>query len=174
MRRLRRIFIIAVVASAVAFFSGDAVRPAKVSVSSALQNTTELVQRVIDGDTIELASGERVRYIGIDTPETVDPRRPVQCFGEAASSENQRLVERKEVRLVKDVRDKDQYGRLLRYVYVGDTFINLTLVEGGFALVETVPPDVAHASEFVSAAREAKGAQRGLWRSCTGVYPHTK
>lgn len=98
-----------------------------------------LVTRVIDGDTIELENGERVRYIGIDTPETVDPRKPVQCFGVEASKKNKELVEKKQVWLVKDVTDRDRYGRPLRYVYLGDpensntVFVNLELVKEGFA-----------------------------------------
>ena len=94
---------------------------------------TSIVSRIVDGDTIELGTGERVRYIGIDTPETVDPRKEVQCFGKEASAKNKELVEGKEVRLVKDVSDKDKYGRLLRYVYVGDVFVNEKLVSEGYA-----------------------------------------
>ncbi|MBI3335237.1 MAG: thermonuclease family protein [Candidatus Portnoybacteria bacterium] len=79
------------------------------------------VARVIDGDTIELENGQRVRYIGIDTPETSDPRKPIQCFGIEAAKKNQELVEGKMVRLEKDVSERDRYARLLRYVYAGDT-----------------------------------------------------
>src|SRR5690349_13538593 len=85
------------------------------------------VARVIDGDTIELTSGDRVRYIGMDTPETVDPRKTVQCFGKEASAANRALVEGKVVTLVPDVEDRDMYDRFLRYVYLGDTFVNLEL-----------------------------------------------
>lgn len=131
-----------------------------------------LVSRVIDGDTIELENGERVRYIGIDTPETVDPRKPVQCFGVEASTRNKELVEGKRVWLVKDVTDRDRYGRLLRYVYLGDPqspesiFVNLELVKEGFAHSYSYPPDVAHQEEFVSAERDAREQGRGLWSSC--------
>src|SRR3989338_7463066 len=78
------------------------------------------VKRVIDGDTIELENGEKVRYIGIDTPETLDPRKPIQCFGKEAAQKNRELVEGKPVWLTKDITDKDKYGRSLRYVYLGD------------------------------------------------------
>src|SRR3989344_6996325 len=90
------------------------------------------VTRVIDGDTIEIEGGQKVRYIGIDTPETVDPRSLPQCFGKEAASKNRELVEGKKVRLEKDILDKDKYGRLLRYVYLPDSnsgiFINDYLV----------------------------------------------
>lgn len=125
---------------------------------------TVRVSRVIDGDTVELASGERVRLIGIDTPESVDPRKPVQCFAKEAATYTRSLLEGKAVRLVADVEDRDKYGRLLRYVHLNDeTFVNLALVRDGYARVYTYPPNVAHAKEFVGAEREAREAQRGLW-----------
>ncbi len=125
------------------------------------------VARVVDGDTIELADGERVRYIGMDTPETVDPRKPVQCYGHEASAYNKNLVENKQVVLVADQVDKDKYGRLLRYVYLTDgTFVNLTLVEQGYARVLTIPPNDSLTSEFIAAAHEARAAGRGLWTAC--------
>lgn len=125
-----------------------------------------LVTRVIDGDTIELENGEKVRYIGIDTPETVDPSRPVGCFGKEASNKNKELVENKRVRLERDVSDKDRYGRLLRYVYVGDLFVNLELVKQGYATSYTYPPDVEYQDQFVAAQKEARDAERGLWGAC--------
>lgn len=132
-----------------------------------LTSTYELVSRVVDGDTIELDNGQKVRYIGINTPETVDPRRAVQCFGHEASEYNKQLVEGKQVRLVKDVSETDKYGRLLRYVYLNDgTFVNLNLVENGFARVDTYPPDVAHAKEFEAADKAARIAKIGLWEKC--------
>lgn len=124
------------------------------------------VERVIDGDTIELTDKRRVRYIGMDTPETVDPRKPVECFGKEASAENNRLVEGKTVELEKDVSEKDQYGRILRYVYVDGLFVNDYLVRQGFARVSTFPPDVAHESQFVAAEKEARENNRGLWSGC--------
>ena len=126
-----------------------------------------LVSRVIDGDTIELQNGERVRYIGMDTPETVDPNKPVQCFGEEASAHNKELVEGKYVRLLKDVSEADKYGRLLRYVYISDDFINLDLVKDGYARVSTLPPDMAHSKDFVSAEKTARAENLGLWAKCS-------
>jgi micrococcal nuclease len=132
-----------------------------------------LVTAVMDGDTIEIvdpASPDRtvrVRYIGIDTPETVHPSKPVQCFGEEASTYNRTLVDGLPVRLERDISDTDRYGRLLRYVYLEDgTFVNLELVRQGYATVVTYPPDVAHAAEFQAAQQEARNAGRGLWTAC--------
>jgi len=124
------------------------------------------VTRVVDGDTIEIEGGEKVRYIGIDTPETVDPRKEVQCFGPEASKKNKELVEGKMVRLEKDVTDRDKYNRLLRYIYVGDTFINLELVKQGFAYSYSYPPDIKYQDQIVKAQQEAREAKRGLWNAC--------
>ena len=137
-------------------------------ISPALNTSQEyLVTRVIDGDTIEIETGEKVRYIGMNTPETVDPRQPVQCFGEEASAKNKEFVLNKKVKLVKDVSETDKYGRLLRFVYLEDgTLVNLELVKEGFAQVMTIPPDVAHSDDFVQAAKEAREAKRGLWGAC--------
>lgn len=126
------------------------------------------VTRVIDGDTIEIEGGQRVRYIGIDTPETVDPRKPVQCFGIEASKKNKELVEGQRVRLEKDITDRDKYRRLLRYVWAGDTFVNLELVKQGFAHSYSYPPDIKYQDRFVEAEREARMAKSGLWSVCRG------
>lgn len=131
-----------------------------------------LVTRVIDGDTIEIAGGERIRYLEIDTPETVDPRRPVGCFGHEASAKNKELVEGKYVRLERDITERDKYGRLLRYVYVQDRFINLELVKGGYAVIYTFPPDVKHQKELLAAQQEAREAKRGLWSACSSSIPN--
>ncbi|PJC27911.1 nuclease [Candidatus Shapirobacteria bacterium CG_4_9_14_0_2_um_filter_39_11] len=143
------------------------------SLSSPTEVPTETfkVTRVIDGDTIEIEGGERVRYIGIDTPETVDPRKPVQCFGIEASKKNKELVEGKNVRLEKDITDKDKYGRLLRYVYIDNIFINLELVKQGFAFSYTYPPDIKYQAEILAAEAEAREANRGLWAACPIVSP---
>lgn len=121
------------------------------------------VSRVVDGDTIQLETGERVRYIGVDTPESVDPRRPVECLGKEASEKNKEFVKGQEVRLEKDVSDKDGYGRLLRYVWVGNTMINELLVRQGFAQVATYPPDVKYQERFLLAEQMAREEKIGLW-----------
>lgn len=126
-----------------------------------------LVIKVIDGDTIQVEGGKVVRYIGIDTPETVDPRQGVQCFGKEASDKNKGLVAGKKVRLVKDVSETDRYGRLLRYVYVGDVFVNDYLVRQGYAYTSSYPPDVKYQKQFNEAQAEARTNNRGLWSSCS-------
>lgn len=135
------------------------------------------VVRVVDGDTIEVSiQGERykVRYIGVDTPETVDPRRVVGCFGKEASAKNKRLVEGKEVNIVRDVSETDKFGRLLRYVYVKgevgeEIFVNDYLVREGYAKATTYPPDVKFTDQFKEAEREARASDKGLWGRCQGV-----
>jgi micrococcal nuclease len=131
------------------------------------------IVRVVDGDTVRVQLGgreETVRLIGIDTPETVDPRSPVECFGEQASARTKALLPAGTgVRLVADVEPRDRYDRLLAYVYRDDgTFVNLALVADGFASVLTYPPNVAHESEFTAAAAEARDEGRGLWGACGG------
>jgi len=116
-----------------------------------------LCVRVIDGDTIELESGERVRYIGINTPETDEQ------YGDEATRINSDLVLNKTLRLEKDVSETDRYGRLLRYVYVGDIFVNAYLVENGYAQVSTYPPDVKHSEDFRVLQEKAMNEERGFW-----------
>lgn len=125
-----------------------------------------VVQRVVDGDTIVLTTGQTVRYIGIDTPETKDPRKEVQCFGIEASNYNAQLVEGKTITLAQDVSTTDRYGRVLAYVYVQDEMVNEKLVMEGYARVATFPPDVAHQQEFEAAQKEAQLYNRGLWSAC--------
>jgi len=125
-----------------------------------------LVTKVIDGDTIEIEGGQKVRYIGIDTPETVHPSEPVGCFGQEASAKNKELVEGKSVKLEKDISETDKYGRLLRYVWVGDIFVNDFLVRQGYATSSTYPPDVKYQDQFREAEREARENNRGLWSAC--------
>lgn len=125
---------------------------------------------VIDGDTIEVSiDGKtyRVRYIGINAPETVAPNRPVEWMGPEASAANKALVEGETVYLEKDVSETDRYGRLLRYVFVGDVFVNAELVRQGYAQVVTYPPDVKYQSLLLQMQKEAREAGRGLW----GVKP---
>lgn len=134
-------------------------------------NFGSLVAKVIDGDTIEIEGGQRVRYLGMDTPETVDPRKPVQCFGKEAKNKNKELVEGKRVILEKDISETDKYGRLLRYVYLpletGELlFVNDFLIREGYAKVLTIPPDVKFAEQFLEAQRQARERSLGLWKIC--------
>lgn len=128
-----------------------------------------LVTRVVDGDTVEVILAgrtEKVRYIGVDAPESVKPGAAPECYGKESSERNRELVLGREVRLVRDVSERDRYGRLLRYVYAGEAFVNLELVREGYAHASTFPPDVAKSSEFVAAERDAKLAGHGLWSGC--------
>ncbi len=130
------------------------------------------VARVVDGDTIDVEINgkmERVRYIGIDTPETVDPRKTVQCFGVEASKKNKELVEGKIVRLEKDVTERDRYSRLLRYIWLDDTLINQELVAQGFAKSYSYPPDIKYQDKFVAAEKKARENKLGLWAACASV-----
>lgn len=126
------------------------------------------VVRVIDGDTIEIEGGLKVRYIGIDAPETVHPSRGEECYGREATQANEELVLGKTARLEPDVSQTDQFGRLLRYVFVddgqgGEIFVNLYLVEQGFAHSSSFPPDISRQEELRLAEREAREQKRGLW-----------
>jgi micrococcal nuclease len=132
-----------------------------------------LVTRVINGDTIEIEGGKRVRYIGIDTPETVDPNRPVGCFGKEASNKNSELVLNKRVKLVKDVSETDRYGRLLRYVYIDDIFVNDYLVVEGYAKASTYAPDVKYSEQFVNSERKAREEKKGFWSEACEIKPQT-
>lgn len=130
---------------------------------------TAYVTRAVDGDTIEVrigGGGEDVRYIGVDTPETVKPDTPVQCFGPRASTFDHRLVEHRTVRLVFGVERRDVYGRLLAYVYLGRRFVNAMLVRRGLARSLTIPPNDRFAPLFRRLELRAARAGRGLWGAC--------
>lgn len=129
-------------------------------------NEVATVSAVIDGDTIELIDKRRVRYIGIDTPETKHPSKGMECFGKESAQKNKELVEGKTITMQKDVSETDKYKRLLRYVWVDKLFINELLVREGYALQSTFPPDVRFADLFKQAAEEARINKKGLWNSC--------
>ena len=129
------------------------------------------VVRVVDGDTIRVRLGdriERVRYIGVDTPESVKPGTPVQCYAKRAAAANAALVAGRSVRLVGDVEQRDRYGRLLAYVYrePDGAFVNAQLVRDGYARTLTIAPNVAHAHQLAQLAQTARRSGRGLWRAC--------
>lgn len=129
------------------------------------QITKAEVLSVIDGDTIIIEGEQKVRYVGIDSPE-VD-----ECFSEEALAENKKLVEGKTIRLEKDVSEKDKYGRLLRYVYVDDLFVNEYLIKRGFAKNMGIKPDLRYYQLFKNAQMEAKDFNRGLWSACLTLTP---
>ncbi len=149
------------------------ISPSKTASSSSqevLGTDLVLITKVVDGDTVQIGD-ESVRLIGIDTPETVDPRRPVQCFGVEASNETKSLLTGKKVYLTRDVSDKDKYNRLLRYIYLpledGQLlFVNDYLVREGYAKAYTYPPDVKYSQLFVEAQRQAQIEKKGLWGKC--------
>ena len=128
------------------------------------------VLEVIDGDTVKLSNGKLLRYIGLDTPEVriksnggfkYDP----QPFALEAKEYNRRLVEGKPVKIEFDVDRYDRYGRLLGYCFVDDKFVNAELIEKGYAVIYTYPPNVKYADLFVKLQAEAREKQRGLWTS---------
>lgn len=124
------------------------------------------VLKVVDGDTIEvLLQGKqyRVRYVLVNTPETHHPTKGVEPFGPEATEANRRLVAGKTVRLEKDVSETDQYGRLLRYVYVDDLLVNEELLRLGMAQVATFPPDVKYVDRFLAVQKAAQKAGVGMW-----------
>ena len=129
------------------------------------------VTRDIDGDTIDVQMGsqkETVRFLGVDTPETHDPRKPVQCFGLVAAAHTKQLVEGKNVRLEPDPEDsdRDKYGRILRYVYLPDgTLLNAELIKDGYGFAYTVFP-ITKLDNFRSLESDARSHNRGLWAGC--------
>jgi micrococcal nuclease len=133
--------------------------PSPAPLAPAEQRCSASVTEVTDGDTIELASGERVRLLGINAPEIGQP------YYEEARTRLRELIEGKTVTLEKDVEDKDRYGRLLRYVYSDDTFVNLVMIREGYASAYIILPNTKYSIDFEAAEEEAKNAERGLWRS---------
>ena len=128
-----------------------------------------VVRKVVDGDTIEISGGDAVRLIGVDTPETKDPNRPVGCFGKEASTFTATLIPPgTAVRLVGDVEQRDRYDRLLAYVYrrADGLFVNADLLRRGYAQLLTIPPNVAHTDQFVAIAGQAREGSQGLWGAC--------
>jgi micrococcal nuclease len=152
--------------------AGACAGPERASDSEPDQGGTATVERVVDGDTIKLTDGRRVRLIGIDTPESVDPRRPVECLGkEAAAYTASLLPPGTNVRLELDVEEHDRYGRTLAYVrrLPDGLFVNLDLAEQGFAEQLTIPPNVRYVEEIRAAVASARSAGRGLWgEACAG------
>ncbi len=148
--------------------AGDSVGGKAAVEATPAQGVSVPIVSVVDGDTARAlvnGSEESVRYIGIDTPE-VDPSIGVECFGAEASARNKQLVENETVRLAYDAERRDRYGRLLAYVYVGDTFVNAELVRGGFATTLEIAPNDSKAEMFDRLQQAAANDGRGLWGEC--------
>jgi micrococcal nuclease len=127
------------------------------------------VLKVTDGDTVHVqyqGQDERVRLIGIDTPEVPWYGGPGECFGVEAGLYARERLDGRRIRLEFDVDRRDRYDRLLAYVYVGDELFNVTLVREGYATADPVSPDTRRAALFASAEAEARAAGRGLWSAC--------
>lgn len=185
MRRPPLVLVLLIFAACAAPVTLDIQSPATFQTEPGGHEEARVVS-VTDGDTIRVQITSRVegpgagaanvgeeypvRLIGIDTPETVKPGSPVECFGREASAAAKALLDGQNVRLVKDVENVDGYARLLRYVYIGDEMANARLVVNGYASAYTYPPNVRHADLFVSLQREARENDRGLWspNTCNG------
>lgn len=144
-------------------------RPWERGPEAGLASVTAEVVRVVDGDTIEVRIGdevEDVRLIGVDTPETVKPGTPVQCFGPRASDFTHRQLEGRRVKLVFGAERRDVYGRLLAYLYLDHRFFNPILLRRGLARTLTIAPNDRFASRFRRLELAAARAGRGLWSAC--------
>jgi len=171
MKRLPIVVLITftIVTFACSNVAGPSAQPTPTATSNATANATfteAICTRVIDGDTIEVSIESEtytVRYIGVDTPEMDDNRPEYRALAEAATQANRDMVEDKVVNLEKDVSETDQYGRLLRYVFVGYDFVNAELVSEGYAWAKSYPPDTKYDALFHDLESEAENAGLGVW-----------
>lgn len=193
MKKITSLFILSIILISSAFFTSQKPKSNLLSTQTKLSTTptiqisqqpTEVnintplypVVKVVDGDTIAVKiNGKKttVRLIGINTPETVDPRKPVQCFGKEASNHAKEILTGKEVKLVADPTqdDKDKYGRLLRYVFLADgTNFNLQQIAEGYAFEYTYDIPYQYQPEFKQAQQQARENNKGLWAkdTCNG------
>lgn len=183
-KRVRRVrssaITLAALLGALTSCGGDGDQPADAPAASSTPTTAAVaspippgddtrITSIVDGDTIWVDGDVKVRLIGIDTPETRDPAKPVECFGEEATQRITELIPPPTpVRLVYDADRVDQYGRTLAYVYRSSDglFVNADLLRGGYASVLTVPPNVTHSDEFTALEQDARDAARGIWGAC--------
>lgn len=176
-RKEIKLIQVIVITAALFFYAGAKALTVKGKAAASTEREAAFVARAVDGDTLKLSDGRRVRLIGVDTPELHhsdkllrDSRRThkdikdIQALGEKAAIFTRQLCEGKAVRLETDVRKQDKYGRLLAYVYLEDgTFVNAKIVEEGYGQVMTIPPDVKYADYFLKLEREAREKRKGLW-----------
>ncbi len=135
------------------------------------------VIKVIDGDTIEIENGDKVRYLNIDTPETKKPNTPVMCYGEEAYKVNISQVDNKIVYLKADKENKDRYGRLLRFVFLNyeelndiNNSVNAILVKNGLARTMIISPNTTYKKDFLKMEAEAKEQKKGVWGNCSQPF----
>ncbi|MFA4982377.1 MAG: thermonuclease family protein [Candidatus Omnitrophota bacterium] len=171
----KNIQIIALIAASLVYLGIKSLPP--LSASAFAKDEYRLVSQVVDGDTLKLSGGDRVRLIGVDTPEVhysakllSDAKKSsrniksIQESGRKASSFTKGLCGGKKIRLEFDVEKEDRYGRLLAYVYLEDgTFVNARIIEEGYAQVMTIPPNVKHAEYFLRLQKESREKRKGLW-----------
>ena len=166
--------VVVIAAAWLAVGSPRAGTPPRLEPAPGAVEANGLIVRVIDGDTVHVSVNgvnESVRLIGVDTPETVDERKPLQCYGPEASARTKALLAPgTAVRLERDAEARDQYGRLLAYVYRASDglFVNLALVRDGYGAVLLIAPNVTHAHVLRDAEATARQAGAGLWGSCGG------
>ncbi len=170
-RRIRSIFnrwsfpgLLLVIVALVALAVGYSIGIARPRATTPYEKV--VVVRVIDGDTIELDDGRRVRYIGIDTPETVHPEKDVECYGPEATVRNRELVEGKTVEMRAGVENADKYGRLLRYVHVDGRFVNALLVAEGYAHASPFGDERRFRQVFAQLEQYSQLRDRGMWAEC--------
>ena len=171
-KKILTIGVVLVLAGVAVWFSKTSATPVKTS-----NRETYEVKKVDDGDTLQIfryGRSEKVRFIGIDTPETVDPRKPVQCFGKEASAKTKQLLTGKTIRIEFDpvVGERDKYDRLLAYIWLGSELINLTLLREGYAHEYTYRSQAyKYQSDFKQAEAGARQSEVGLWspQTCAGV-----
>ena len=176
-RKELKLIQIIVLTVAVAFYAGSKFLSAAGKPGIAAKSEVAFVQRAVDGDTLKLSDGRRVRLIGVDTPElhysekllrdskrTRKDIREIQELGAKAADFTRKLCEGKSVKIETDVRKLDKYGRLLAYIYLEDgTFVNAKILEEGYGQVMTIPPDVKYADYFLKLERKARESGKGLW-----------
>lgn len=164
-RKNTLITIIVLLSLLAARYIANYTQPAATTVDRRLgKEYTSFVSRVIDGDTIVLSGGERVRYIGVNTPEIHHLQKGVEYYGPEAANFNRKLVSGKKVRLEFDEEKFDKYGRTLAYVYLEDgTFVNAELVRQGYARTMTIQPNTKYADLFKRLQEEARTKKLGLW-----------
>ncbi|MEK7110219.1 MAG: thermonuclease family protein [Patescibacteria group bacterium] len=171
------VYIIAIILAVIQIFFGKnnslpkvSIVPTPTSCRGQACLTQVKVTRVVDGDTIEIEGKIKVRYIGINSPEiyhdSTGKKTGEQCFANESYLENKKLVEGKTITLIKDVSDKDKYGRLLRYVYLNDLFVNDYLITNGYAKIMMIKPDIKYYQQFKDDQAEAKVNNLGIWKIC--------